>query len=61
MKLLLSSLLMLVTFTVPLAAECPEGHISCEKASRLNGAASFMGAMTGIATFIINCEEITMS
>lgn len=45
--------------SLPLAASCPEGHISCEEASRLNGAAASMGVMTGTATPILTCEEAT--
>ncbi|MES2966314.1 MAG: hypothetical protein V4668_00840 [Patescibacteria group bacterium] len=62
MKLFLSTSLTLAILTASAQASCPEGHISCEEAARLNGAAKIMGMMTGTSTpTIINCEEATTS
>ncbi len=62
MKLFLSFFLTWAILTASAQASCPEGHISCEEAARLNGATKIMGMMTGTSIpTILNCEETTTS
>lgn len=62
MKLFLCSIVLCFGVSMPVNAACPEGHISCEEASRLNGAASTMSTMTGTSTStILTCDETTTS
>ena len=62
MKLFLSLVMVFMGFGLTLAAACLEGHISCEEAARLSGAAKIMGDMTGTPTpSILSCEEAPSS
>ncbi len=58
MKLFLYSLLLCFGVSMQANALCPEGHITCPEAARLNKATNAMNVMTGIASpVILTCEE----
>ena len=58
LKSFLCSFVLACLVGMPANAACPEGHISCEEAARLNGAAGIMSVMTDTASLVIlTCEE----
>ena len=62
LKSFLCSFVLACLIGMPANAACPEGHISCKEAARLNTAAILMSVMTDTSSQIITiCEELPTS